>query len=131
MNLLIFYKLLKKLRQVKTLCVLLNYYTDNLLSTNVRKHFKTSEVKETTDTASSASFLDLYLEFDDSGQLSTKIYDKRDDFNFKIINFPNMCSTLCVLLNYYTDNLLSTNVRKHFKTSDMVLITVGRPTSVF
>jgi hypothetical protein len=49
------------------------------------------EVKETTDTASSASFLDLYLEFDDSGQLSTKIYDKRDDFNFKIINFPNMC----------------------------------------
>jgi hypothetical protein len=49
------------------------------------------EVEETTDTASSASFLDLYLEFDDSGQLSTKIYDKRDDFNFKMINFPNMC----------------------------------------
>jgi hypothetical protein len=45
------------------------------------------EAKETTDTASSASFLDLYLEFDDSGQLSTKIYDKRDDFNFEIINF--------------------------------------------
>ena len=39
-------------------------------------------------------FLDLYLEFDDSGQLSTKIYDKRDDFNFKIINFPNMCSNI-------------------------------------
>jgi hypothetical protein len=28
------------------------------------------------------------------GQLSTKIYDKRDDFNFKIINFPNMCSNI-------------------------------------
>ena len=52
------------------------------------------EVKETTDTASSASFLDLYLEVDDSGQLSTTIYDKRDDFNFKIINFPNMCSNI-------------------------------------
>jgi hypothetical protein len=38
--------------------------------------------------------LDLYLEFDDSGQLSTKIYDKRDDFNFKIINFPIMCSNI-------------------------------------
>jgi hypothetical protein len=49
------------------------------------------EVKETTDTA---SFLDLYLEFDDSGQFSAKIYDKRDDFNFKIINFPNMCSNI-------------------------------------
>jgi hypothetical protein len=52
------------------------------------------EVKETTDTASSASFLDLYLEFDDIGQISTKIYDKRDDFNFRIINFPNMCSNI-------------------------------------
>ena len=52
------------------------------------------KAKETTDTASSASFLDLYLEFDDSGQLSTKIYDKRDNFNFKIINFPNMCSNI-------------------------------------
>ena len=30
------------------------------------------EVKETTDTASSASFWDLYLEFDDSGQLSPR-----------------------------------------------------------
>ena len=38
--------------------------------------------------------MDLYLEFDDSGQISTKIYDKWDDFNFKIINFPNMCSNI-------------------------------------
>jgi hypothetical protein len=34
------------------------------------------EAKETTDEASSASFLDVCLEFDDSGQLSTKIYDR-------------------------------------------------------
>jgi hypothetical protein len=52
------------------------------------------EFKETTDRASSASLLDLCLEFDDSGQLSTKIYDKRNDFNFKIINFPNMCRNM-------------------------------------
>jgi hypothetical protein len=52
------------------------------------------EIKETTDIASSASILDSYLEFDDSGQLSTKIYDKQDDFNFKILNFPNMCSNI-------------------------------------
>jgi hypothetical protein len=44
-------------------------------------------VKETTDTASSASFLDLYLEFDDSGQISTKIYDKWDDFNGSVACF--------------------------------------------
>ena len=52
------------------------------------------EIKETTDTASSVSFLDLYLEFDDSGQLGIKNYDKRDDFNFKIINVPNTCSNI-------------------------------------
>ena len=52
------------------------------------------QVKETIDTVSSASFLDIYLEFDDSGQLSTNIYDERDDFNVKIINFPNMFSNI-------------------------------------
>ena len=39
-------------------------------------------------------FLGLFLELDDSGQLSTKIYDKRDDFNFKIINLTNKCSNI-------------------------------------
>jgi len=52
------------------------------------------EIKETTETPCSASFLDLHLEFDSSGKLSTKIYDKRDDFDFKIINFPYLCSNI-------------------------------------
>ena len=52
------------------------------------------EIKETTDTASSVSFLDLYLEFDTSGHLHSRIYDKRDDFNFEIINFPNLSSNI-------------------------------------
>ena len=52
------------------------------------------EIKETTETTCSASFLDLHLEYDNSGHLSTKIYDKRDDFSFKIINFPYMCSNI-------------------------------------
>ena len=77
-------------------------YIDDVLSINNSRfaeflpliYHPELEVKETTDAASSASFLDLYLEFDDSGQLSTKIYDKRDDFNFRIINFPNMCSNI-------------------------------------
>jgi hypothetical protein len=46
--------------------------------------------KETNDTASSVSFLDLYLEFDDSDQLSTKIYDKRDDFNLFFLQRRNI-----------------------------------------
>ena len=34
-----------------------------------------------------ASFLDLHLSISD-GFVKTKIYDKRDDFNFDIVNFP-------------------------------------------
>jgi hypothetical protein len=34
------------------------------------------------------------LEFADSGQLSSKMYAKRDDFNLKIITFTNMCSNI-------------------------------------
>jgi hypothetical protein len=79
-----------------------NRYIDDVLSINNSRFAEflllidppELEVNETTDTASSASFLDLYLEFDDSGQLSTNIYDIGDDFNFKIINFPYMCSNI-------------------------------------
>ena len=34
-----------------------------------------------------ASFLDLHLSISD-GLVQTKIYDKRDDFDFDIVNFP-------------------------------------------
>jgi hypothetical protein len=77
-------------------------YIDDLLSINNSRfaeflpliYLPKLGVKENTDEASSASFLNVYLEFDDSGQLSTNIYDKRDDFNFKIKNVPNMCSNI-------------------------------------
>jgi hypothetical protein len=41
------------------------------------------EMKDTTDTHRSASYLDLQLEIDDEGRLGRKHYDKRDDFNDK------------------------------------------------
>jgi hypothetical protein len=57
-------------------------YTDDVLSINNPRFAEflpliyppELEIKETTDTASSASFLDLYLEFDDSGQFTTLHY---------------------------------------------------------
>jgi hypothetical protein len=58
--------------------------------------------------------LDLYLEFDDSGQLSTKIYDKRDDFNFKIINFPNMCSNIPASPAYGVFDIINFFIFIHF-----------------
>jgi len=39
------------------------------------------EIKDTTDTNRSASYLDLYLEMDSEGLLRTKLYNKGDDFN--------------------------------------------------
>ena len=52
------------------------------------------EIKDTTDTLKSASYLDLYLEIDISGRLRSKLYDKRDDFSFPIVNFPFLCSNI-------------------------------------
>ena len=52
------------------------------------------EIKDTTDTDRSASYLDLHLQIDSEGRLKTKLYDKRDDFNFPIVNFPFICSNI-------------------------------------
>ena len=46
------------------------------------------EIKNTTDTERSASYLDLHLEIDSEDRLRTELYDKRDDFNFPIVSFP-------------------------------------------
>ena len=42
------------------------------------------EIKDTTDTDRSASYIDLHLKIDSEGRLRTKLYDKIDDFNFPI-----------------------------------------------
>jgi hypothetical protein len=40
----------------------------------------------------SASFHALHLEIDSDGRLRTKPYDKIDDFNFLMVNFPFICT---------------------------------------
>ena len=52
------------------------------------------EIKETTDDQFHSSFLDLLLEIDKDGRLRVKIYDKRDDFYFDIVNFPFLCGNV-------------------------------------
>ena len=52
------------------------------------------EIKDTTESNTSASYLDLLLSIDRDGQLYTSLYDKRDDFNFHITNFPFMSSNI-------------------------------------
>ena len=51
------------------------------------------EIKNTTESNTCASYLDLLLSIGRDGQLRTSLYDKRDDFNFHITNFPFLSST--------------------------------------
>ena len=52
------------------------------------------EIKDTTESNTSASYLDFLLSIGRDGQLHTSIYDKRDDFNFHITNFPFLSSNI-------------------------------------
>jgi hypothetical protein len=65
------------------------------------------EKKDTTDTDRSASYLDLHLEIDSEGRIRTKLYDKRDDFNFPIVNFPFICSNIPAAWSiYFSDDMI-------------------------
>ena len=46
-----------------------------------------------------ASFLDLHLSISD-GFVKSKIYDKRDDFDFDIVNFPFLDGDVVRLTSY-------------------------------
>jgi hypothetical protein len=50
------------------------------------------EIKDTTECTTSAFFLDVLLKLDTNGKITTQLYDKQNDFNFSIVNFPYLCS---------------------------------------
>ncbi|KAK3103790.1 hypothetical protein FSP39_021919 [Pinctada imbricata] len=70
-------------------------YIDDVLSINNPKfadylsriYPSELEVKETTETNNSASYLDIMLSYDADCHMNFSLYDKRDDFNFNITNF--------------------------------------------
>jgi hypothetical protein len=49
------------------------------------------EIMDTTESDKSASYLDILLNIDSNGRLTTSLNDKRDDFDFAIVNFPFLC----------------------------------------
>ena len=63
-----------------------------VISLNDRIYPIELEIKDTIDTDRSASYLDLHLKIDSEELLRAKLYDKRDDFNLIIVNFPFICS---------------------------------------
>ena len=61
-----------------------NVYFDNMVSQIYPSELQMNKAN-TSDTK--AAFLDLHLSISND-IVSTKIYDKRDDFDFEIVNFP-------------------------------------------
>ena len=77
-------------------------YSDDVLSIN-NPYFENYlgqiyppclEIKDMTESNASAPYLNLLLSIDRDGQLHTSLYDKRDDFNFHITNFPFLSSNI-------------------------------------
>ena len=78
-------------------------YIDDVLSINNNNNFENYlgqmypdelDIKDTTESNTSAFYLDLLLSIESDGQLRTSLYDKRDDFTFNITNFPFLSSNI-------------------------------------
>ena len=51
------------------------------------------KLKKTTESSTTLSYLDIKIGIV-NGKYSTEVYDKRDDFNFNIVNFLFLCSNI-------------------------------------
>ena len=77
-------------------------YIDDLISFNSKrfKEFisniypKELTISKTTESTSVASYLDLLFIRDNSNNITTKLYDKRDTFGFHIVKFPFMSTNI-------------------------------------
>ena len=71
-------------RYLDVILYIKNVYFDNMVSQIYPSELKLNKAN-TSDTE--AAFLDMHLSISKDID-STKIYDKRDDFDFEIVNFP-------------------------------------------
>ena len=74
-------------------------YIDDLIVFNNKKflnYIYPSEltVEKANKSDHLADYLDLTFIIDSGGKLSTRLYDKRDDFDFYIVNFPFLSSNI-------------------------------------
>ena len=69
-----------------------NTYFDGMVNPIYQSELQLNKANS-SDTEALALFLDLHLTISD-GFVSSKIYDKRDDFDFDIVNFPFLCGDI-------------------------------------
>lgn len=82
-------------------CILTCYVI--ILALIYKMYPKELEIKEKLEKASSLPFLEIYLKFYINAQLSTRLYDKRDHFNFAPINFLHFECNIPMVQKQYTD----------------------------
>ena len=73
-----------------------NVYFDNMVS---QIYPSKLQLNKANDSDTEAAFLDLHLSISKE-IVSTKIYDKRDDFDFEIVNFPFLDDAVHRLTSY-------------------------------
>ena len=86
-----------------------NVYFDNMVSQIYPSELQLNKANA-SDTE--AAFLDLHLSISND-IVSTKIYDKRDDFDFEIVNFPVLMVMFLVLHPMESISLNSFVLLKH------------------
>ena len=76
-------------------------YIDDLFSVNNEEYISSIypselELKDTTMASNEVCYLDTRIteQGDDSTPYHISVYDKRDDFDFRIVNFPHMDSNI-------------------------------------
>ena len=72
----------------------LNRYTDNLIYYLKETYPSQVTVEKANKSDHLIDCLDLTFIIDSGGKLSTRLYDKRDDFDFHIFNFPFLSSNI-------------------------------------
>ena len=78
---------------------------------------------------------DRHLEIDSEGRLRTKLYAKRDDFDFPIVNLPFTCicrknsSSICIWYVYLSDDTTSVLVLRKATTSNLTIHGLIQPTT--
>ena len=107
-NLFLFYYEYKYMRNLiktnliraKRFCNTMRYIDDLLTLNNTLFHSAIEDIypvqlklKKTSESSTTLSYLDIQITIV-NGKYSTAVYDKKDDFNFKIVNFPFLCSNI-------------------------------------
>jgi hypothetical protein len=86
---------------------------------------------KTAECSTIFSYIDILLKLDTNCKLTTQLYDKRDDINFSIVNFPYVCSNIPSSPAYGVNMSQLIRYTRACSTYNQFLISVFRPNAVW